>query len=259
MKYNYTDWKQGLAQIGQQLNTTFAFATKQKDGSYTNNMPFVKCRDFFGDVLEAVQTKTPKGIYGFNFNPKAQKFDTDKCRMLIQFETPESYEAFGKNYIHFKKELRDLTASIGYGTMHYLEDGKTILMVTKPIWQSTVANISWYTFVLKCLSYPNLDYTKSFVDNMLTHQYEVADWEGKKTLRDTNEKNYMNSAIGSLPTFLKNLEQLSTGWQYVHGYPSEQGISAVHNNAGFVAICKNFYGGIGAKLKELYNAQPITG
>lgn len=259
MKFNYTDWQQGLSQISQQLNTTFAFATKQENGSYTNNMPFVKCRDFFGDVLEAVQTNTPKGIYGFNFNPAVQKLTTDKCRLLIQFETPESYEAYAKNYTHFKKELKELTAGVAYGTMQHLDDQKTILIVANTIWQKTVANISWFTFVHKCLSYPNLDHTKSFVDNMLNHQYETSDWEGKKTLRDTNEKNYMNRAMPALLTFLKNIKTLSTGWQYVHGYDTAKDISTIHSNAGFVAICKHFYSSIGNKLKELHDAQPIAG
>lgn len=259
MKFNYTDWKQGLAQIGQQLNTTFALATKQADGSYTNNMPFVKCRDFFGDVLHAVQTNETQGIYGFKFDPAVQKLDTDKCRLLIQFQTPESYQAFQKNYNHFKKELRALTSNIGYGKMHLLDDGKTILIVANPIWQQTVVNISWFTFVHKCLSYPNLDLTKSFVDNMQNHEFEVEDWQNNKIMRATNERDYFNKAYPNILTYLKNIKTLSNNNQFVHGYNEVVGISTVHNSSGFVAVCKNFFSDIGAKLKVLCDAQPITG
>ena len=153
MQFKYIDWHQNLAQIPQQLNTCFALAHKEGNGVYSNTMPFVKCRDFFGDVLEAIQTNTPKGIYGFMFDPAAQPFDTDKCHMLVQFVSEESKQAFLKNHAAFKKELRLLTKGIGYGTIHNIKaEQPTILVVANPIWQQSVIGISWFTFVLKTLS-----------------------------------------------------------------------------------------------------------
>jgi len=69
MQLKLIDWKQNLGEIPQQLNTRFAFAHMEGNGVYSNTMPFVRCRDFFGDVLEAVQTGTAQGIYGFCRSP----------------------------------------------------------------------------------------------------------------------------------------------------------------------------------------------
>lgn len=258
MKFKYKEWNQGLAEIGQQLNTKFAFANKDEEGNYYNVMPWVKCRDFFGDALEANQTQETKGIYGFKFDPKVQHMTTDKCRLLIKFVNEQSRDAYIKNYNHFKKELRPLTAGIGYGTIYDLsnEDDLVVLVVANPIWIATVANISWFTYVHKALSYPNLDHTQTFFQNMLNHQYDWTDWEGNVQQKNTNERNYMNSAYPNVLTFLKNIRTLSK-FKYCHGYSTPVDISQVHNNAGFVAVCKNFYTNIGASLKEFLN-EPVA-
>ena len=261
MQFKYIDWQQGLAQIGQQLNTEFAFAFQNEDKSYSNNMPFVKCRDFFGDVLLAYETQQKQGIYGFKFDPNKQQLTTDKCRILIKFETTESYLAYKKNYDHFKKELRPLSAEIGYGTIHKLEADTAkhiVLVVANPIWQKSVANISWFTFVHKCLSYPNLDHTKSFFDNMLNHTWLVEDWEGNKEHRPTNEQRYLEQTKDTIHLYLKNIKKLTSNLQYSHGYTTQKEVGTVHNSAGFVAVVGRFYSSIGEKLKEMYNAKLTT-
>ena len=241
MKFKYIDWQQNLAEIPQQLNTLFSLAHKEGNGVYSNTMPFVKCRDFFGDVLEAVQTNSPKGIYGFMFDPTKQPFDTDKCRMLVQFVSEESKQAFIKNYDAFKKELKQLTNGIGYGTIRDLEaDQPTLLIVANPIWQASVVGISWYTYVLKVLSYPNLDTTKSFKEACLA-------------LDKTNEKSYMTAVKDNLELFLKNFQKLTSNLKYVHGYPYPTNISTVHNSAGFKSVLFAYLGEVGKQLKELQN------
>ena len=246
MKFKYIDWNQNLAQIPQQLNTLFAFAHYEGNGVYSNNMPFVKCRDFFGDVLEAVQTGTTKGIYGFRFDPTKQPFDTDKCRLLIQFVSEESKQAFIKNHKAFKKSLRLLTNSIGYGTIHNIKaEQPTVLVVANPIWQQSILGISWFTFVLKTLSWPNLDTTKSFVDACLA-------------LPNSNEKAYMSAVQNNINVFLNNFKKLTKNLQYVHGYPTPQQIYVVHNSAGFKSVLWGYLGDVGKQLKELMHHETVA-
>ncbi len=246
MKLKLIDWKQGLAEIPQQLNTKFAFAHKEGNGVYSNNMPFVKCRDFFGDVLEAVQTGTPKGIYGFMFDTTKQPFDTDKCRMLVQFVSEESKQAFLKNYNHFKKELKFLTGGLGYGTIRDIEaENPTLLVIANPIWQQSVVGISWFTYVLKVLSWPTLDTTKSFVEACLS-------------LDNSNEKSYMNAVKDNINIFLKNFKTLTNNLQYVHGYNEPQTISVIHNSAGFKSVLFGLLGDVGKQLKELMHHEAMA-
>lgn len=250
MKFNYTDYNQHLAEITQQLNTSFAFATKKEKGVYTNTMPFVKCRDFFGDVLLAVETKTQQGIYGFYFNPKKQVFATDKCRMLIEFVSEESKEAFKANMKHYRKELEELTPACKYGRVWNLEAEKPMLLVVAdPIWQQSVANISFYTFVLKVLSYPTLDKTKKFFDAVEELTIEGKDWEGKDIIKSTNESAYYKATKAVLPYFCKYLKVLSDKLTHVHGYKEPTVVSVVHNSAGFKALCLTKFGQIGERLK----------
>lgn len=246
MKFKYIDWNQNLLQIPQQLNTLFAFAHYEGNGVYSNNMPFVKCRDFFGDVLEAVQTKTKQGIYGFRFDPTKQPFDTDKCRMLIEFASEESKKAFIKNHAAFKKELRLLTKGLGYGTIKNIKaDKPMVLVLANTIWQQSVIGISWFTYVLKVLSYPQLDTTKSFKDACLS-------------LENCNEKAYMSAVKDTLEVFLKNYKKLTKNLQYVHGYNTPQQINVVHNSAGFKSVLWGYLGDIGKQLKELMHHETMA-
>ena len=246
MQLKLIDWKQNLAEIPQQLNTRFAFAHMEGDGVYSNTMPFVKCRDFFGDVLEAVQTGTTQGIYGFRFDPTQQPFDTDKCRLLIQFVSEESKQAFIKNHKTFKKSLRLLTNNISYGTIHNIKaEQPTVLVVANPIWQHSVIGISWFTYVLKVLSYPQLDATKSFKKACLN-------------LDNSNEKAYMSAVKDTLEVFLQNYKKLTKNLQYVHGYNTPQQIYVVHNSAGFKSVLWSYLGDVGKQLKELMHHETMA-
>lgn len=257
-KFKFVEWHQGLNEMGQQLDTKFSFAHKEEDGSYSNTMPWVKCRDYFGDALHAVQTSTKQGIYGFSFNPKKQPFDTDKCRLLIKFTNEESYNAYLKNYNHFKKELRPLTSNVGYGTIHKTDDPLVLLVVANPLWQQSVMNISWFTYVHKCLSYPNLDHNKSFYDNMCNHRYVSKDWQGNMIERNTNEQGYIKDKKNQLEVYLKHIKAINKDLKFIHGWDVPKGISIIHNSSGFSSMLSNFWGEIGQRIKNALDNQAVA-
>lgn len=241
MKFNLHNWKQDLAEIGQTLNTRFAFVQVVGDVA-TNQMPFVKCRDFFGDVLLAEQTGKTQGIYGFSWNPKKQKLDKEKTRLAIQFIDAESKTAFIKNFKHYRKMLQDASNGINYGVVSDIKDTNIVIVSASKLWMRSVASISWFTYVLKVLSYPTLSIETDFFNALVNLKYKN---------NKAQEMGYYNEAKKSLHIFLAQHKKLTSKLQYVHGYPNEQSIDVVHNSSGFKAICGYFLSDIGKKLKTL--------
>jgi hypothetical protein len=241
MKFNQHNWNQHLAEIGQTLNTRFAFVSVV-DGVATNQMPFVKCRDFFGDVLLAEQTGKTQGIYGFSWNPKKQKLDKEKTRLAIQFVNTESKTAFIKNFKHYRKMLQDASNGISYGVVSDIKGTDLVVVSASKLWMRSVASISWFTYALKVLSYPTLSIETDFFNALSNLKYNN---------NKAQEVGYYNEAKKSLHIFLAQHKKLTNKLQYVHGYGTTKSIDVVHNSAGFKAVCGYFLSDIGTKLKLL--------
>lgn len=244
MKFRENVYGQQLAEIDQSLDIRMSFARRDKDGHYVNIHEFVKCRDFLGDVLHAVEEKKSVGIYGFKYNPKKmlQPYK-NKTLIVCTFPTDESRNNFIANFHRlgqFDKKIRL------YGVENH---NNFILVEGDRVWMKSVAGISFFTFLLKCIGYKlnDLDFWTAVSNTTVEKQ----DWDGKKRIVATTEASYYNQAKATLNTFIKNIKKLTKGLETVHGHPKASSVNHIHNNSGFVTVCKLGYGEVGERLFAL--------
>lgn len=250
-----TEYNNGhIAEIGQTLDVKFAWAKRKRNGDYTNNMPFVKCRDFLGDSLWAEETGQTKSIYGFSFNPKKQKINKKNTALILKFPNPEILKTFTENFFIHLPQYDGLAcgtvSSIDYG----LDWKETNLLLIKadPLWRKSIIGISAFTFLLKCLSY-KLDHNKGLLEQIKEMKVEKTDWDGTKRYVPVTEAAYV---VPEFELLLQNLREITKKLTTVTGLPGETSIHTVHNWSGFVAACKHKRGEVSHYLQELQNANP---
>lgn len=241
MKFVQSVFKDQLAEIGQQLNIRVAFVVQRKDGHYTNAHPFVKCRDFLGDTLYALETKQSFSIYGFKFNPKVQSIYSKYTRFVWEFPNKEAFINF-KTQLHrvndYEKvnKLRKTTFKI------VKTDKKKIYVITtgSNFWKKSVFNISLYTFLLKSLGY-KLDPQLSLLAAIEQTTVQYTTWDGTVQQRRTNEADYASKAGAKLHTVLVKLRAVNKNLPSVIGTKDEYTTHNVHYHCGFVATITETY------------------
>jgi len=250
MKFVERKFKQNLAEIGQTLNMEFAFAYRRSTGVYSNSMPFVKCRDFLGDALSAVEDNKTKAIYGFSWNPQKQKMYKNKLLLAIKFPTVGHRQTFSKNFEDFGWASLEPRCGVSFGKVTVLDD-TTILLEAPKFWKQSVAAISLYTYCLKCFGY-DLDVTKPFEDAVRDSTVVVKKWDGTQKEQRTLEATYMLEVVTKFQSFLINLKKLTKDLPKVHGQSEmDSDISTVHNRSGFVACIRWGSGLVGKRFQEL--------
>ena len=252
MKFIKSTFKNKLAEIGQQLEVRMAFVHTTKDGHYTNTHPFVNCRDFLGDTLDAIEQKRSNSIYGFTFNPKIQQIIHSNTVLVLEFPNDETYKNLLNNihYLHDVEQRNKLRKT----TVRFMEKnaGKLYAITTgSNFWLKSIFGISLYTFMLKSLAL-KLDVNKDFLNAIADSKVNYTTWDGKVAERATNEASYANQVYQTLPKLLYKLRALQRGIKSVSGWDTAN-ISVVHNQSGFVSLCSwqplgNHYG---KRIKQL--------
>jgi len=250
MKFVERKFKQHLAEINQTLDMQFAFAYRKSTGVYSNSMPFVKCRDFLGDALSAVEDNKTKSIYGFSWNPQKQKMYKNKLLLVIKFPTVGHRHTFSKNFENFGCTSLEPCCGVSFGKVTVLDD-TTILLEAPKFWKQSVAAVSLYTYCLKCFGY-NLDTTKPFIEAVQETKVIVKKWDGTQKEQRTLESTYMDDIAGKLPYFISNIKKLTQNLPKVHGQSQvDADIHTVHNRSGFVACIRWGSGLVGKRFQEL--------
>jgi len=248
MIFKETKTKTVLSEINQTLDMKMAFVKRQKDGSYTNIHPFVKCRDFLGDALHAVQDKKKVSIYNFTFDGTKKSMYKRKLMLAVQFPNMESMTNFTNNFVFTMGAIK-MQSGVGTGYFTYTEDPLTVIITAPVFWQKSVAAISFYTFMLKCCGY-KVDNPANMLQSVQQTKAEVEYWDGSVSLRYTVEAEYARSVLGKIDLFIRNIKKLTARLPTVHGQDSNH-ISVIHNNSGFVSVIKNRTGIVGQRLNAL--------
>lgn len=243
IKFKETLYGQHLNEIRQSLDIRMAFVRKGKDGHYTNIHEFVKCRDFMGDVLHAIQAKKAVKIYGFSYNPKNQLAPySRKFMVACKFPDVTSRANFIVNSHILKKYDSKVKLTI-------LPDQDFILVEASPLWVRSVAGLSFFTFLLKCIGY-YWEPTKLFWENLEQTTAKSVSWDGIETFNPTIEAQYYKDTKKNLEKFVELLPQMTKNLKTKHGHDQNADISRVHNYSGFVSVCK-FNNGVGIRFKNL--------
>lgn len=248
MIFKETKTKTILAEIMQTLDMKMAFVKRQKDGSYTNIHPFVKCRDFLGDALHAVQDKKKVSIYNFHFDGTKKSMYKRKLMLAVQFPNQETKNIFNNN---FPMAMTDLEKQCGVDTGNFLNttDPLTVIVVAPVFWQKSVAAISFYTFMLKCCGY-KVDNPANMLQSVQQTKAEVKSWDGTVRMLSTTEAAYAKQVNYGINLFVKNIKKLTARLPTVHGQDTTN-ISSIHNNSGFLSIITGRIGVVGQRYAAL--------
>lgn len=209
------DFKWSLAEESQQLAVRFAF-TQPDFGRVTLLHPFVKCRDFLGDMVYANKHKKKVAIYGFTA-PETTDL-TQWTNLAIEFGTDELFETFceqAPSLFHYF-----------YGNDLFINDcnGKNILYVEAAgIHTQSIMAISLLTFLLKCAAVPHHDNFNDLAPGLAKYPKELG---------------YYNRTKKYIKLITRNLELLHENRDGVTGHKDEKNLrtDVVHHSSGFVSL-----------------------
>lgn len=133
--------------------SSMKFALYHKEDAFGKQIhPFIKCKDYFHEVLYGAETNTFQKIWGFYWDPKQMKFDTDKLRMFIKIPKKEEADNFLKNF----EKFNEWEAKVGMtpATLFSTQDKDTFALEADARWQQRNFLMSMYTLLLRSLGCP---------------------------------------------------------------------------------------------------------
>lgn len=220
------------AQEIQTHSISFTFVNKVQDSVHGIFSPVI-CRDFLGDVLYAEFFKETVSIYGFQYNPQYKHIDRDKLRLVIQ-GIAKHLDTIQANLqiIHNIEDMHGLEKTTISRINH-----TTALLEADPKWLLTIYLISYYTYIIKCMSY---------------EFNSIKDWE-LKLPHGTEKSRIEVSTIPVFRHFTKNLFKILEPYSNPSGYNFGKENSAtkiiyIHNYNGFVNTMK----GLMSAYKNVY-------
>ena len=203
-----SDPKARYAEVGQTRPCTFSFAFLREDVVYPQHKQ-IKCRDFLNDTLVWDDENFKGSIWGYTFSGPYDKENT-----TLYMEN----SGFLPGNLHLLNDFeRDLGVSL---TKLEICDTNGHLVIGSHFWQLTTLHLSWYTQVLRHLTYPNL------------HSLE----------EQTNEMMVRTKGFWELPSLLMGLNLTLK-----RNAPSQSGM---HDNNGFFTELTR-----GSLIKTIYNEQ----
>lgn len=210
-----TKEKQKYAEINQTTPGTFCFLYKKKETVYEQKHLPQKCRDFLGDTVWGSHNSADISRYGFSFRDADHKLDSDKTRLGV-FQV-------GLTLLGNLPILNEIEKQNGFEPTTMIPFKGGVFIEGDKKWQSYVWTISLYSFLIKVLSYGDLD-----------------------SLPETSNEAYYKRQVKTFDFLIKNVGWIQgkpsptvTGWDLEDPY-------IVHDDSGFVSL----FGEIGLKKKE---------
>ena len=231
-----------LDQNEQYISNFYSFVTKLTPKTVSIAHPYVKCRDFLNDVLIfSIYIKEDiERIYGFSLEINKNPIDWGNPQFLIKYEKTEELDLFIKN-LHYLHQLEDFY-EISKTSVERTNFKKTILISFSSFWVSNTLSLSFYTYILRCLSYPLEGNLWKFINN-----YEITkeNWNGESYSTLNPEGRLIEDIIpNNLSFFIQNLPQIveqNHKYDYLHYYINNDNKYSIHDQAGFVSFLLNHY------------------
>jgi len=218
IKYNI------LIETFQALELKFSFGRMDTDKNVKQIHAWVKCRDYFGDVLMSNSDGQKRNIYGFTYDPEIDiPVHVDNLVMLLQFPNEGMKETFLNNKVildNIDKKNQQPPAVI-----EETDDKKVLMLVASPFWQQNIITISFYTYILKIMC---AEYTER--DNWQQEIKKHSSWP---------EARYADRLGDNLPIICDHIYNIYKNDFNITGFGEDCKIEHLHNYSGFVTVCCN--------------------
>jgi hypothetical protein len=139
------------SEVGQRNPLRWKTLLLNKDGSYTDQSGWIKCKDFFNDTVAFFKVGSVFSIYGYENNIKK---NADGVYFLLKYI--DNYERFNANMAVVNKQLQ---ADLGCEMKHWPSDTRAdevILLMPNELWETTY-RISMACMVVRLCNY-TVDY-----------------------------------------------------------------------------------------------------
>ena len=226
----------------QYISNFYSFVTKLTPETVSIAHPYVKCRDFLNDVLifSIYIKKDIERIYGFSLEINKNPIDWENPQLLIKYEDEDELNLFIKN-LHYLHQFEDFY-EISKTSVESTNFKKTILISFSSFWVSNTLSLSFYTYILRCLSYPLEGNFWKFINN-----YEIIkkDWQGR-SYNEINPEGRLIEDISpnALSFFIQNLPQIAEqnhNYDYLDWHINYDNKYSIHDQAGFVSFLLHHY------------------
>lgn len=226
-----------LDQTEQYISNFYSFVTKLTPETVSIAHPYVRCRDFLNDVLifSTYIKKDIGRIYGFSLEIKKNPIDWGNPQFLIKYEKIEELNLFIKN-LHYLHQLEDFY-EIPKTSVERTNFKKTILISFSSFWVSNTLSLSFYTYILRCLSYPLEGNLWKFIKK---YEITIKNWQDKSYLTVNPEGRLIEDINpDNLSFFVQNLPQIveqNHDYYYLHYHIKDNNNYSIHDQAGFVSF-----------------------
>jgi len=240
-----------LDQNEQYISNFYSFVTKLTPETVSIAHPYVKCRDFLNDVLifSTYIKKDIERIYGFSLEINKNPIDWGNPQFLIKYGKTEELDLFIKN-LHYLHQLEDFY-EISKTSVERTNFKKTILISFSSFWVSNTLSLSFYTYILRCLSYPLEGNLWEFINN---YKITKTDWQRNPCLTLNPEGRLIEDIspndLSFFILFLPQIVEQNHNYDYLHYYINNDNKYSIHDQAGFVSFLLHHYKTI---FNNIYN------
>lgn len=226
-----------LDQVEQYISNFYSFVTKLTPETVSIAHPYVKCRDFLNDVLifSTYIKKDIERIYGFSLEINKNPIDWGNPQFLIKYEKEEELDLFIKNlyYLHQLEDFYEISKT----SVERTNFKKIILISFSSFWVSNTLSLSFYTYILRCLSYPLEGNLWEFINSYeITKKY----WTGKSYSTLNPEGRLIEDiSPNDLSFFIQNLPQIikqNHNYNYLNWHINCDNTYCIHDQAGFISF-----------------------
>ena len=228
-------WYERKAALNQIFQRGLQFALVSKDGQQVT--PFVLCRDFLQDAIQAYLNKTKRSIYGFTYDAATDiPISLDRTRLVIANSDDKDLKTKLPNCLEFLHQIEDQLKlphtrlrecqnppkKYARGGVWYLEGSGR--------WMKSPPMISFYTLMIRVgMLHPLGDPFMQTINNIcsgMLKPYQAEDRDrvigGKDGIKQILEK-------GDRSIFNKKIEE---------NYPPNIEVGIMHNSCGIVGFSR---------------------
>lgn len=229
-----------LYEESQTTSVRFAIAEKRKS-TYFQLHPFVKCRDFLGDVLHALENRERVFIYGFDFSGSVAVKE-ENLFLLLEADKHELQNIEDSLEIIYNLEER---ISKQKTRIIDKKEDKYLLIEFPKEWIQTNLLFSLYTFLLRCCSYKINNPKDNWIEQIVN--------------TDGREARYLSGdvTVHWFKKFLEILPKIKQKESSFSGYEYGENIEKVHSCSGFIYLLKYLRLGDDYMIEKNYYGQKL--
>lgn len=241
LAYPYSN---ALVENFQANDMKFAFVNRLDDNTFQPIHAFVKCREYFNEILMANHHPDFEFIrtYGLDYKKDEFPLDLSATRIAIKFPSAEKKEMFMKN-LNWLHTIEDANNTDHTQVFNIEGDGYAVIVEASKLWIQKCLLTNLYTLVLKLMSIDDMKTTN--MSKLLTYTEKGA---------TPSEVNYLSSLSPNVVNnFLANCTVIAdTPSKYVDGSDELRPCGVVHGNSGVMTFQQ--YYNINQKGRSFTNA-----